>query len=238
MPGDKIAGMARTHSSRSRKHVDHRTIVGAERREKTRAKLLIGALRVFASHGVDAKVIELIIREAGVARGTFYNYFSTNEELFIEVAKEVSNEIIRIVEPLVQQQQDPAARLACGVSSVIKLAIAYPVFAQFVVRGGPPALSAGSLASEVVPRDINAGISTGRFSIADSKLAFDLVLGPVIMAFHRILSEKVSKNYPHLLAQAVLQSLGASKTLAEKYACQDFGEVVIAADSLFAEASR
>lgn len=237
MPGVKIARMTKASSSSARNSVDHRTLVGAERRERTRAKLLKGALHVFASRGVDAKVIDLIIREAGVARGTFYNYFSTNEELFIEVAREVSNEIIRIVEPLVQKEQDPASRLACGVSSVIKLAIAYPVFAQFVVRGGPQALSAGNLASEVVPRDIKAGISTGRFDIADEKLAFDLVLGPIIMAFHTVLSKKVSKHFPHLLAQAILQSLGVGKTLARKYAFQDFGRAEISEESLFAQAS-
>jgi AcrR family transcriptional regulator len=217
--------------------VDHRTLVGAEKRAKTREQLLKGALRVFTSHGVDAKVIDLIIREAGVARGTFYNYFKTNEELFVEVAKEVSDEIIRIVHPLVEQQKDAAARVACGVTSVIKMAISYPAFAQFIVRGGPPALKAGGLVSEVVPRDIDAGIASGRFSIADRGLALDMILGAVIMGFHTVLSEKVSKQYPNMLAQAVLQSLGVSKTLAHKYAFQDFGKFEIAEDSLFVQAS-
>lgn len=236
-PGGKIYRMANTCSDCSQDHVDHRTLVAAERRERTRAKLLMGALRVFSKYGVDAKVIELVIQEAGVARGTFYNYFSTNEELFVEVAQKVSNEIINIVEPLVLKQKDPAARVACGLTSVIKLAITYPVLAQFVVRGGPPALSAGSLASEVVPRDIRAGIASGRFSVTDEQLAFALILGPVIMAFHTVLSGRVSADYPALLAQAVLQSLGVSKSLAGKYAFQDFGEVAIAEDSFFALAS-
>jgi len=235
--GGRIAGMTKIRSHRPQSGVNHRTLVAAERRERTRAKLLTGALRVFSRHGVDAKVIDLVIQEAGVARGTFYNYFSTNEELFIAVAQEVSNEIISIVEPLVQQQKDPAARVACGLTSVIKLAISYPVLAQFVVRGGPPALSAGSLASEVVPRDIAAGIASGRFSVTDAQVAFGLVLGPVIMAFHTVLSGQVSAQYPALLAQSVLQSLGVGKSLASKYAFQEFGEVKIAADSFFALAS-
>ncbi|HNN08489.1 MAG TPA: helix-turn-helix domain-containing protein, partial [Azospira sp.] len=60
--------------------VDHRTRVGQERRERTRAKLLAAALPVFAKHGADAAIIDSIIQQAGVARGTFYNYFRTNDE--------------------------------------------------------------------------------------------------------------------------------------------------------------
>jgi AcrR family transcriptional regulator len=229
-------GMKKQRTSLSRKRVNHRTQVGIKRREATRARLIRGALHVFASHGVEAKVIELVIEQAGVSRGTFYNYFRTNEELFIAVAEEVSNEIIRIVDPLVQQQNDPAARLACGVSSVIRLAKAYPLFAQFIVRGGPPALCAGSLVTEVVPRDVAAGMASGRFSLADPRLAFDVILGSVISAFHTVLTEGVSEDYPKELAQAVLQALGVTKAMAQKFAGRDFGTITLAPDSLFAQA--
>lgn len=225
--------MATQQELSTREFANHRARVGVERREKTRASLLRGALLVFSRHGVDAKVIDLIIKQAGVSRGTFYNYFRTNEELFIEVAKEVSNEIIRIVEPFVQQRRDPAARVACGVSMVIKLAQAYPVFARFVVRGGPPALCAGSLASEVVPRDIRDGMASGRFHVADERLAFDLIIGPVIMGFYTILTETVSAHYPKELAQSVLRSLGVSGSLARKYAFQEIGTITLSEDSIF-----
>lgn len=214
------------------KPVNHRTIVASERREKTRAKLLKGALHVFARHGAEAKVIDLVIKKAGVSRGTFYNYFRTNEELFVEVAREVSNEIIRIVDPLVQQQEDPAARLACGLLSVLKLARAYPGFSQFVARGGPPAISAGNLANVAVPRDIRAGIASGLFNVTDEKLAFDLILGPVIMAFHTVLNESVSESYSRQLTQAVLQSLGVDASLARMYASKDFGDIEVPEGSL------
>ena len=213
--------------------LNHRTRVGEARREKTRARLLRGALRVFADHGPDATVIDLVIRESGVSRGTFYNYFQNNEALFIEVAKEVSNEIIRIVDPLVQQKENPAARIACGVSAVINLAIAYPVFAQFVARGGPLAVSSGSLATEVVPRDVAAGISYGCFTITDQALAFDLILGPVIMAFHRVQAGTVQTSYAEGIAQSVLLSLGVGRELALQYSKQEIGTIMLNDDSMF-----
>jgi hypothetical protein len=153
------------------------------------------------------------------------------------VAREVSSEIIRVVDPLVQRESDPAARIACGLHSVLQLAIAYPVFAQFVVRGGPPALASGSLATHVVPRDIEAGMASGRFSVADPRLAFDLVIGPVIMGFQRVLAGDASPRYPQELSQAVLQSLGVARAQAHKYATRDWGPLQIGEASLFAQAS-
>ena len=102
--------MKHKKSKACEKPANHRTIVAAERRKKTRAKLLKGALRVFARRGAEAKVIDSVIKKAGVSRGTFYNYFRTNEELFVEVAREVSNEIIRAVDPLVERQE----KCRCG----------------------------------------------------------------------------------------------------------------------------
>jgi AcrR family transcriptional regulator len=237
MFSDKSVESGTTYPVGPSRSIDHRTQVGAERSRRTRAKLISGAFRAFASQSVNAKMIDLVIREAGVARGTFYNHFRTSEEVLHEAAKAVSIEIIRIVDPLVRQQRDPAARVACGVGSVVRLAIAYPAFAQFVVRGGPAAVTAGSLASEIVPGDIDAGISSGRFSISDRKLALDLILGPVLMAFHKVLTEKVPSSYPNLLAQSVLQSLGVSKSLAHGFAFRDFGEIEITSDSILANAS-
>lgn len=220
-------------NSASVEAIDHRSRVAMERREKTRAKLVRSALVVFARHGVDAKVIDLVIKQAGVARGTFYNYFRTNDELFVAVAEDVSSEIIRIVDPLVTRQEDPAARIACGVSSVIRLAQAYPIFAEFVVRGGPASLSTGSLTSEVVPRDIGAGLALGRFTIPDPQLAFDLIVGPVISAFYTILTRPVIETYPQDFAQSVLQSLGVTQEEARQISRMEFGTVAVPEDSLF-----
>lgn len=215
------------------KPTDHRTLVAVERREKTRAKLLRSAIQVFARHGAEARVIDLVIKQAGVSRGTFYNYFRTNEELFLEVARDVSNEIITIVDPIVQRQQDAAASLACGLVSVVRLALINPVLAQFVSRGGPDALTAGNLTTTVVPREIKSGMAAGLFTVPDEQLAFDLIFGPVIMAFNAVISGRASEEYARNLAQAVLQSLGVDAVPARRYARLDFDDVSIPAGSLF-----
>ncbi len=215
---------------------DHRTAVAAERREKTRARLLKSAFQVFSQCGSDAKIIDKVITNAGVSRGTFYNYFKTNEELFIEVSREVSNEIIRIVDPIVVLQKDPAARMACGLVLVIRLAIRAPILAQFVARGGPMAMGVGNLTAEVVPREIRSGRATGHFTIIDEQLAFDLVLGPIIMAFHTIAQGGLSEEYAPQFAQSILQALGVKEELANAYATADFSDVELPEHSMLKQA--
>src|ERR1700732_983396 len=91
---------------------DHRTRVAAGRRERMYARLVESALLVFGERGMDASVIDELIRTASVSRGTFYNYFRTNEDLLIAVSLAVSNEMLRVVDPLAHAETDPAARIA------------------------------------------------------------------------------------------------------------------------------
>lgn len=216
--------------------IDHRSRVGAERRERTRSRLVESALRVFTEHGVQTGTIDRVIRTAEVSRGTFYNYFRTDEDLYGAVATEVGNELIRIVNPLVLPHADPAARVACGIRLVIGLARGNRVLAEFLVRGGPGALRHGLMIEQVVLRDIALGIDSGAFSVRDTRLALDLLLGPVSQAFHTVLGDEFPEGYAQGLAQGVLQALGVPQSKAARLCAAMLDEAVIPADSLFCRA--
>jgi AcrR family transcriptional regulator len=49
---------------------------------ETREHLYRAALRVFAERGLSASTVEEVTKAAGVAKGTFFNYFRTKEEVF------------------------------------------------------------------------------------------------------------------------------------------------------------
>src|SRR5689334_266328 len=93
---------------------DHRPRVAAERRERMHNRLVESALVVFGQRGVDATIVDELIRTAGVSRGTFYNYFRTNEDVLVAVSVAVSNEMLRLVDPFAHAEADPAARIAVG----------------------------------------------------------------------------------------------------------------------------
>ncbi|MBI1744569.1 TetR/AcrR family transcriptional regulator [Candidatus Acetothermia bacterium] len=59
-----------------------RTVLDKETR---REQLLEAAIKVFARHGYRSTSIDDIIKEANVARGTFYLYFEGKKEIFLAV---------------------------------------------------------------------------------------------------------------------------------------------------------
>ena len=148
------------------------------------------------------------------------------------MAQEVSNELIRLVDPIVPAQTDPAARVACGVTLVVKLARCYPLLAEFIVRGGPGVIAAGILAAGVVPRDIAAGVAAGRFTVTDQRLAFDPILAPVIAALHTALTETISSSI-RVNCRVHPAFARWAPEAARKFANHDFGEFVLSEDSIF-----
>ena len=101
---------------------DHRRRVAAEKRVRMRRKLIENALLVFAEKGVDASVIEVVIKAAGVSRGTFYNYFRTNAELQMAATDELGNEIVQQIENETRDNPSPAARVCTGVRLYLRAA--------------------------------------------------------------------------------------------------------------------
>ena len=201
-----------------------------------RARLIESAMLVFARRGAEGTVIDEVITTAEVSRGSFYHYFRTNEELLAAVAAEVGNQMLEIVDPVVPYHTDPVVRVACGVRLSLMVAQAHPHLAAFMVRVGPSALGANSLATEVLPRDIAAGIASGRFAAMHPRLAFDLVTGPVLAGFHTLLTARVPDSYPQDMAQAVLRSLGVAKAAAAKAAHILLDDIDLPADSLLVRA--
>ncbi len=83
------------------------------------AQLLAAARRVFAESGYHKAGVSDIIREAGVARGTFYNYFDSKSAVFHAVLDALTTELAGAVTPIdIFQPIVPQARN--NVASVIE----------------------------------------------------------------------------------------------------------------------
>ncbi len=64
--------------------------ISDEARADTRRRLLEAAARHLAGHGLAGANVDAIATAAGVAKGTFYNYFDTKEHVFFEVIAEAA----------------------------------------------------------------------------------------------------------------------------------------------------
>lgn len=197
---------------------DHRVRVGAQRREKTRLRLLESALSVFNEKSPDTVVIDDFIAAAGVSRGTFYNHFRTTSELLFALATTMSNEVLRIVDPLVLHFDDPIQRFAAGSRLYMQMALRYPLWGSFITQVGTRIATRGQLIDIFLTRDLEFAHKTGRLSVDSVRVGRDLVLGAIFYGIETMLTEPTRSNHAEQLVRSVLIGLGLAPSEAEAIA--------------------
>ncbi len=60
--------------------------ISDEKRNARREQILAGARRCFAEHGYEGATVARLEDEIGLSRGAIFNYFSSKEDLFVELA--------------------------------------------------------------------------------------------------------------------------------------------------------
>ena len=217
---------------------NYQSRVGALRREKTRNRLIESALVVFAEKGPDAPSIDDFIAAAGVARGTFYNYFRTPAELLSAVAGESSDEVLAVVDPLVQTFDDPAQRVVVGSRLYMGMAARYPLWGAFITRVGTRRGSRGRLLDEYLTRDLEMAIAKGRFHVGHVTIARDMALGSIMYGIETLLSHEAPAEYVENAMFALLRAFGVDEEEAHQMAWAPLPECPELSGVIFRPASE
>src|SRR5688572_475258 len=161
--------------------------VGA-RGARTQRRILSAALAVFGEVGYRACRIEHITERAGCSRPSFYQYFSSKEELFRQLAGEVAREIRRFDAGMGEVTPDRAGWYALRgwLEASGALYEAYgPVFTAFdAALGSDAALAAG--ARRVGERQVRAladKIHPSAFRSDEPNVVADILRNGVRRAF-------------------------------------------------------
>jgi AcrR family transcriptional regulator len=186
-----------------------RTRAGAQKRARTRAALINAAARVLARLGPDAVSVDDIVTEAGVARGTFYNYFDKTEDIVAAVAAKLSDELLQEMNSI-RSLSDPADRMACSVRSFILKASQDPPWGWVIVRIALLAAPLGVRMREFLTEDVEAGLASGRFHVASVQAGCDAALGLGLMGMRSVLRKEAGENHAANIAEMVLRALGVA----------------------------
>lgn len=84
------------------------------------AAILEAAVRVFADKGVVATKMIDIAKEAGIGKGTVYEYFSSKEAIFLEAMNLYLLQFEGVMQETLQSKGDPQSRLWQLMSRVIQ----------------------------------------------------------------------------------------------------------------------
>lgn len=201
--------------------VDHRTIVGKRRRARTEARILEAALRIFAEKGPDAPVIDDFIRAAGIARGTFYNYFKSTPELLQATSNWLSDEIAETIEGEVRRMKDPVLRHFTGMRLWARKAETDPDWCAFVAR----VWFKGGFVAYAPLRDIRSGMKAGGFQCPSAEMGFDLSMGTMRQAMLRHMVEPQPRPVWDSVVRVIMMGLGVEPARIDEMFARPLPEV-------------
>lgn len=118
--------MPRTNDLVSAGEPDHH----AGRRERLkfahRQAILDAGVRVLGAGVCDSVAVDRIAAQAGVAKGTVYNYFADKAALVEAIAQSVEARTIERIERAMQDLPSAAARLAAALAAMFEIALLHP----------------------------------------------------------------------------------------------------------------
>jgi|GEM_PF-1696495 len=195
--------------------VDHRSKVAEKKRLLMRAKLLDAAMRVYAEHVGSVPVIDDVIREAKVSRGTFYKYFDSLEQVLVALGQELSNQMTSDILPVYDVLTEPWQRAAVGFRVFLVRALLDRKWAGFVTR--VDVWPHHTLVARYMAADLEKGKALGQFTFDLVDVATDFLMGASAHAIQAIRQGVPDPNrYMDGSVRMALSSLGCNQQTCEQ----------------------
>lgn len=194
---------------------DHRAATAQKKREEMRARILDATIRVFATIQDDAPVIEDVVREAGISRGTFYKHFDSLDQALVATGGEAHARMMRDILPLYDFLKEPWQRVAVGFRLFMVRAWQDPKWAFFVTR--LDTWRCDSQLGRSIAGDLRLGRAQGCFVVDDLTVATEFLMGAsagTVHAFRRGVQDP--QGYMDASLRMVFRCLAAEPALAER----------------------
>ncbi|WP_205876436.1 TetR/AcrR family transcriptional regulator [Mycobacterium camsae] len=149
-----------------------------ERRKRRTRAALITAAQGFIAAGTPHVPIQDICQAADVGVGSFYNHFETRDQLFDAAIDEALDAHGALLDALTASIEDPAERFAFSFRVTGRM-FRRPE-SRMVLNHGPELITEERGLAPRARRDIEAAAESGRFQVADPKLAMAVAAGALL----------------------------------------------------------
>jgi AcrR family transcriptional regulator len=197
-------------------------------RERTRRRLTEAARRLIAEKGVAGLRISEITELADVALGSFYNHFSTKEELVEAVVSDTIEARAQAIVRRMASTEDPAEMVSFACRRVVRIAFEDPELAWLFVNLDRADALFETIVHHYALDALNAGLAIGRFEVADPNVAVTIMTGGAIALMRAILEGRCSRDVDSIFAEATLRSLGLTPGDAAAVAHRELPEISLA----------
>ena len=107
-----------------------------QKKDAKRTAMMQTAVQVFADKGYHAATVRDIVKEAGVAIGTFYFYFPDKETLFVYLYEETADFLVQSLAQAINGKQTLTRQVASGVQAYVNIALYEPAVVHLMLVGG------------------------------------------------------------------------------------------------------
>jgi len=163
--------------------------------EERRDELMNAAQLLFLKHGVGPTTIEQITTAAAVAKGTFYLYFSSKEDILAALADRFADKLLAKIKAAIAEQKEEdwkgklAAWAAAGVTAYLESIRLHDI----LFYGSRPATREGQVDNIVIDHLVEllqAGARAGVWSIDEPR--FTAVF--LFSGFHAVVDDAYAKE--------------------------------------------
>lgn len=137
----------------------------------------------FSENGYHPTSVQEIVSGLGVGKGVFYWYFSSKEELFLEILREAQQDLRRAQMHAIADETDPIRRIEEGIRTTLAWSsenhdlISLVQFAATEERFAPALRRGQDIAIDDLVRHVKEGIVAGRIRDGDPTLIAHGILG-------------------------------------------------------------
>jgi AcrR family transcriptional regulator len=194
------------------------------KRERTRKKILEAAFGLIGNEKGLTVRIEEICAAAEISRGTFYNYFTSLEQLFEILAIELSHDLNRALVSTFDETQSHAQGANAAIQHYLDYARRDPAWAWAMVHLSAFGPSFGAEAWDACYRAIEKGIEAQEFDVPNATVGRDIMTGTVLATVRTTL--RGGRSQPRVIAHHLLRALGVPDARAREIAETPLRDIV------------
>lgn len=155
---------------------------GADRRSRMMVKLMEAAVGLFSEFGVDATSVLEITNKAGVANGTFYNYFKNKEEIVFAVYKMSMESLVADIVRNLNAIPGAQDQIALGTIWFIDTVSKEPHWGRMAMNALEQPGEFRENTKDIIGGYVNHGVAQGCFQAESTSVFLDLFIAVLVGA--------------------------------------------------------
>ncbi len=186
------------------------------KRARTRDALLVALQELLLDPTVAAVSVPQVVARCGVSQGTFYNYFDSLSEALDAVGALILGEHARVLESVTAGAADDAEVVARSAKQTLMLLAHRPDVGHLLFDSGLPADRFGGGVRAHLHGDLQRGLDSGVFAVADFQVACTVCAGVILGACLDLYRGRLAVDAVPDVVEHLLRVLGVAKGKAQR----------------------